>query len=56
MVLEGEEALRDDPLQDAGQGQAYLFLLLGMEELTKLVISLVRMLRGKWITDLTAVH
>ncbi len=33
-----------------------VYLLLGMEELTKLVISLVRMLRGKWITDLTAVH
>ncbi len=33
-----------------------VYLLLGMEELTKLVISMARMLRGKWITDLTTVH
>ena len=33
-----------------------VYLLLGMEELTKMMISMVRVLRGKWITDLTAVH
>ncbi len=33
-----------------------IYLLLGMEELTKLVISMVRVVRGKWITDLTTVH
>jgi len=32
-----------------------MYLLVGMEELTKLVISIVRVLRGKWITDLTTV-
>ncbi len=33
-----------------------VYLLLGMEELTKMMISLVRIKRGKWITDLTTVH
>lgn len=33
-----------------------VYLLLGMEELTKMMISMVRVQRGKWITDLTAVH
>jgi len=33
-----------------------VYMLLGMEELTKLVLGLVRLKRGKWITDLTTVH
>ncbi len=30
-----------------------VYMLLGLEELTKLVLGLIRMGRGKWITDLT---
>ena len=33
-----------------------VYMLLGVEELTKLVLGLVRLKRGKWITDLTTVH
>lgn len=33
-----------------------LYLLLGMEEATKLCIGLVRVKKDSWITDLTAVH
>lgn len=33
-----------------------VYMLLGLEELTKLVLGLVRIKGGKWITDLTTVH
>ncbi|MDY0287814.1 MAG: MATE family efflux transporter [Sphaerochaeta sp.] len=33
-----------------------VYLLLGLEEMAKLVLGLVRVKRGKWITDLTGVH
>lgn len=32
-----------------------VYLLLGLEEFTKLILGLVRVARGKWITDLTTV-
>lgn len=33
-----------------------VYLLLGLEEFTKLVLGLVRIKQGRWVTDLTAVH
>ena len=32
-----------------------VYLLLGLEEFTKLILGLIRVVRGKWITDLTTV-
>jgi putative MATE family efflux protein len=33
-----------------------VYLLLSLEEFTKLVLGLVRIKQGRWVTDLTAVH
>ncbi len=33
-----------------------VYMLLGLEELTKLILSLARLKSGKWITDLSTVH
>lgn len=33
-----------------------VYILLGLEELAKLILGLLRVKRGKWITDLTTVH